>query len=67
MAYLGNIEYEPDEFGVAVRVKCPLVDTWIDPVDCMENQGNNEAAIPERFKHKQGWWEICKQCPFRDY
>ena len=50
MAYLGNIEYEPDEFGVAVRVKCPLVDTWIDPVDCMENQGNNEAAIPERFK-----------------
>ena len=44
MAYLGNIEYEPDEFGVAVRVKCPLVDTWIDPVDCMENQGNNEAS-----------------------
>ena len=35
MAFLGNVEYKPDSNGVAEYVKCPLVDDWIEPVDCM--------------------------------
>jgi hypothetical protein len=35
---LKNVEYRPDETGTAAEVKCPLVDNWITPVDCMENQ-----------------------------
>ena len=31
MASLGSAEYRPDENGVAASVKCPLVDSWIDP------------------------------------
>lgn len=67
MAFLGNVEYRPDENGVAEQVKCPLVDNWIDPIDCLENQGIREEYIPERFKIKRNWKEICRACPFRDY
>ena len=67
MAFLGNVEYKPDESGTAVSVKCPLTDDWIDPIDCMENQGIIESGIPKRFKVKINWKEICGKCPFRDY
>jgi len=67
MAFNGNIEYKPDENGTAVSVKCPLVDDWIDPVDCMENQDIVESAIPAKYKQKENWREICLKCPFRDY
>lgn len=67
MAFLGNVEYRPDENGVAASVKCPLVDSWIDPVDCMENQEVIESNIPARFKVKPDWKKICESCPFRDY
>ena len=63
----GKVEYIADESGTAVRVKCPLVDDWIGDIDCMENQGIADAAIPERFKKKPNWKDICEQCPFRDY
>ena len=63
----GNVEYIADESGTAVRVKCPLVDDGIGDIDCMENQGIADAAIPERFKKKPNWKDICEQCPFRDY
>ena len=67
MAFLGNVEYRPDENGVASSVKCPLEDSWIDPVDCMENQEVIESSIPARFKVKPDWEKICESCPFRDY
>ena len=67
MAFLGNVEYRPDENGIAASVKCPLVDSWIDPVDCMENQEVIESNIPARFKVKPDWRKICESCPFRDY
>ena len=38
MAFLGDVEYRLDKNGIAASVKCPLVDDWTDPVDCMENQ-----------------------------
>lgn len=67
MPKYGNVEYIADESGIAERVKCPLVDDWIEDIDCMENQGIAESYIPERFKRKKNWKEICKKCPFRDY
>ncbi len=65
--YHRGVEYRPDESGTAEQVKCPLVDDWIEPIDCMENQGVIESAIPKRFKQKSNWAEICEKCPFRDY
>ena len=67
MAYLGNVEYKPDVSGVAVSVKCPLVDDWIDPIDCMENQSLREHSIPVRFRKKPDWKERCSGCPFWNY
>ena len=67
MAFLGNVEYRPNENGIAEFVKCPLVDNWVDPIDCLENQDIREESIPARFKAKPDWKEICNACPFRDY
>ena len=67
MAYLGNVEYKTDASGTAELVKCPLVEEWIDPIDCIENQTTRAESIPERFKKKPDWQEICKDCPFRNY
>ena len=67
MMKYGNVEYIPDENGTAELVKCPLVDDWVSSIDCMENQGVIESAIPARFKQKPDWREICERCPFRDY
>lgn len=63
----GDVEYIPDENGTAEAVKCPLVDDWITPVDCLENQDTAESSIPVRFKQNPDWREICERCPFRDY
>lgn len=67
MAFLGDVEYKLDKNGIAAGVKCPLVDDWTDPVDCMENQEVIESSIPARFKLKPNWKKICEACPFRDY
>lgn len=62
-----GIEYIPDNTGVAVKVKCPLVDDWIADIDCLENQDIAELFIPIEFKRKKDWKNICEHCPFRDY
>lgn len=68
MTYSYNgVEYIPDSCGTAEKVMCPLVDEWVDPIDCLENQSVIEDAIPSRFKEKENWVEICKKCPFRNY
>lgn len=67
MPKLNDVEYIADENGIAEKVKCPLVDDWIKDIDCMENQSVIDSAIPERFKKKKNWQEICQKCPFRDY
>lgn len=67
MAYYKGMEYIPNENGTARLVKCPLVDDWIEDIDCLENQETNEPSIPDRFKQKADWKAICKKCPFRDY
>lgn len=68
MAYsFHGIEYIPDENGVAAKVKCPLVDSFIEDIDCLENQDISQNSIPGRFKVKPDWKEICESCPFRNY
>ncbi len=68
MAYnLHSVEYIPNETGTAQKVKCPLVDSFIENIDCLENQSISESSIPARFKVKPDWKEICEACPFRDY
>ncbi len=62
-----GIEYKPDESGTAVKVRCPLTDDWEHAIDCMENQSVVESAIPQRFKKKENWRDICRSCPFRNY
>ncbi len=49
------------------KVICPLTDDLIDPVDCMENQVIKEDFIPQKFKVKKNWKEICKNCKYQDY
>jgi hypothetical protein len=67
MPMLGSVEYIANERGIAEKIKCPLTDDWEQDVDCMENQSVINSAIPERFKKKKNWKEICQKCPFRDY
>ena len=67
MPFWGKVEYRPVENGIAEFVKCPLVDDWVAPIDCLENQDIREESIPARFKVKPDWKEICNACPFRDY
>jgi hypothetical protein len=67
MEFNGDVEYVPDESGIAEKVKCPLTDDWISPADCMENQEVIESFIPAIYKKKPNWKDICKKCPFRDY
>ena len=48
-------------------VDCPLVDEPIDGFDCMEFQCVRAEAIPDRFKQKEDWETICKNCKYREY
>ena len=61
-----GIEYKPNEDGIAEEVKCPLVDDWIFPEDCMENQDVADEYIPEKYKKKKDWRKICNICPFQN-
>lgn len=51
------------------RVMCPLIDTEIDDVDCVENQDAAdgliiEKSVPPRFKNKSDWRLICQRCKY---
>ena len=53
-------------------VMCPLVDENIEPIDCIENSDAihgiiKKETIPERFKKKPNWKEICKKCKWHGY
>lgn len=49
------------------NIICPLISESISPVDCMENRDTKEESIPERFKAKPDWKEICKNCKYQEY
>ena len=46
------------------KVNCPLVEDDITPVECMENRDISEEFIPEIFKKKNDWQEICRKCKY---
>lgn len=49
------------------KIICPLIDGLISPADCMENQDLREESIPEKFKEKENWKEICENCKYQEY
>ena len=49
------------------KIFCPLVDEKIEPVDCMENRETREESIPQKYKQKHDWKEICKKCKYHNY
>ena len=49
------------------RVFCPLVDGEITKVDCMENRDIKDEYIPDEYKVKEDWKEICKNCQCYEY
>ena len=54
------------------HVMCPLVDEEIKDIDCIENSDAVDGtlkkdSVPERFKKKAGWEEICKKCKWHGY
>jgi hypothetical protein len=56
-----------DRYPNEEKVLCPLIDGIITPVDCMENRDIREEAIPDKFKQKPDWKEICKNCKYYEY
>ena len=51
---------------------CPLVNKEIDEIDCLENMDivdefiSDESHIPEEFKIKPDYKDICKKCKFHE-
>ena len=53
-------------------VHCPLVDRKIEDIDCIENRDVVddmivESSMPDEYKRKENWKEICKKCSWHDY
>lgn len=53
-------------------VICPLVDKEIENIDCIETSDAVDGmlkkdSVPDRFKRKKDWEEICKNCKWHDY
>lgn len=53
-------------------VMCPLVGHKIENIDCIENSDAVDGmikkdSVPERFKVKSDWEEICKNCKWHGY
>lgn len=54
------------------KVQCPLVNAEIKDIDCIENSDSVKGVIvkesvPERFKVKTDWEEICRKCKWYNY
>lgn len=53
------------------RIRCPLVDDMIEVGDCVvcsdvSNGMLKENCIPEKFRQKKNWKNICKNCKYYD-
>ncbi len=69
-----GVEYNPGKKGIAVEVKCPLVNSWIEAFECVRTRENvNEQfgwhlhLISEEVKKQKNWKQICMKCPFQNY
>lgn len=53
-------------------VFCPLVNANIENIDCIENRDVVDEMIiddsmPDKYKQKENWREICKKCKWHNY
>lgn len=53
-------------------VLCPLVDEMIEDIDCIENRDVVdgmivESSLPDKYKRKENWREICENCKWHNY
>ncbi len=49
------------------KIMCPLVDKEIQDIDCVENSDIangmfKESNLPDIYKVKKNWREICQNC-----
>ncbi len=63
---------EYDEREVVTEVFCPLVDEIIEDIDCIENRDCVDGfikltSLPERYKVKKDFINICKKCKWHYY
>ncbi|MBO5371011.1 MAG: hypothetical protein J6B23_10105 [Clostridia bacterium] len=49
------------------KILCPLIDSKITPVDCMENRDLKEESIPSKYKQKENWKKICNECKYSKF
>ena len=54
------------------EIFCPLIDAKIDIGECVENTDVvggiiKEYTMPEEYKQKENWKEICKNCKYYYY
>lgn len=54
------------------RVFCPLVDRKVEDIDCIENRDVVdgmiiESSLPDEYKRKKNWKEICRDCKWHNY
>lgn len=53
-------------------VRCHLVDREIEDIDCVENRDAvddmiAESSVPDEYKRKENWKDICKKCSWHNY
>lgn len=53
-------------------VMCPLVDKEIEDIDCIENRDCIDgfiriSSLPDKYKQKDGYEDICKNCKWHNY
>lgn len=58
--------------SVVTEVLCPLADRVISDIDCIENRDIIDGffkmeCLPEEFKAKSDFKEICRKCKWHNY
>lgn len=53
-------------------ILCPLVDDIIEDIECIENRDvvdemTTEESLPNKYKRKSNWKEICRKCKWHNY
>ena len=54
------------------NIYCPMIDSEIDIVDCVENVDVVdglivESSLPQKYRQKEDWKDICKKCKYHDW
>ena len=69
-----GLEYKNDinPTGSDRGIECPLVEFAIEKSNCMENTMvvagfMNEFGMHEKFKTKENWREICRNCRYFNF